>query len=171
MIVFCSFEQLIRIEPQWNVNLVNMFNWEQYINIRIEPQWNVNDLPASFLFVQSVNQNRTIVECKCIIEIITYKSRIIRIEPQWNVNYREGESDTKLPHQNRTIVECKFFLTFFKIFKTSNQNRTIVECKLERVLPQPKQEYYQNRTIVECKWGLVNYNKQKQGLEQNHSGM
>ena len=53
----------IRIEPQWNVNIENYNLIEESTKIRIEPQWNVN-YDVEVTTSETVNQNRTIVECK-----------------------------------------------------------------------------------------------------------
>ncbi len=137
-IVECKFDNpdivhsvfLIRIEPQWNVNIENYSMTEKGKKIRIEPQWNVNIENYSMTEKGKKNQNRTIVECKygrirnnrvilkhqnrtiveCKFVLFSFHSLTssIRIEPQWNVNAVCSSDIQRFQHQNRTIVECKY---------------------------------------------------------------
>ena len=75
----------IRIEPQWNVNVDKQGNLQIIGTIRIEPQWNVNVF-LNMMFLDVLDQNRTIVECKYQNLKLSPQRTFIRIEPQWNVN-------------------------------------------------------------------------------------
>ena len=57
-------ENLVLIEPYWNVNLVALLILDSQIMVLIEPYWNVNHFHP----------------CTCL-SIIT-----VLIEPYWNVN-------------------------------------------------------------------------------------
>ena len=120
---------LIRIEPQWNVNIKGGSIRKFRHNIRIEPQWNVNVIYGFSVSnaddqnrtivecksgyhqinsVLSIHQNRTIVECKLERVLPQPKQLYIRIEPQWNVNtVKQTALLILVLYQNRTIVECK----------------------------------------------------------------
>ena len=63
-ITFSNVAFLIRIEPDWNVNLTLTVGSGRILTIRIEPDWNVNDKWRD----RPKNQY------------------LIRIEPDWNVN-------------------------------------------------------------------------------------
>ena len=81
-----EWANIIRIEPDWNVNAFIGMLMHTDERIRIEPDWNVN----------------------VRVETTIAKAVGIRIEPDWNVNYDIVIISEPLGFdQNRTRLECK----------------------------------------------------------------
>ena len=68
---------IILIEPQWNVDVDNDGNINIDILILIEPQWNVDEYSIEEVKSELGHFNRTIVECRFIMN---YASRLSEIE-------------------------------------------------------------------------------------------
>ena len=81
----------------------------------IEPYWNVNDCKHFSKAKGGKRHNRTILECKYILEPYVYLYKGVIIEPYWNVNENFGNQSGEALSHNRTILECKYSRSSFKV--------------------------------------------------------
>ena len=83
--------ELIRISPDWNVNVQTQIPTYTQQDIRISPDWNVN-----------------------LLEVISRAlNKYIRISPDWNVNILFNHNENRvLGYSNITRLECKCIYQF-----------------------------------------------------------